>query len=117
MIVEIFFLGPCAACERRPAPLAARHRRDDQNFWPRALGDSLVLVQPGVLQVSTIPGSFERARVPACYQTLLSKYQGKMCSKAMLVWNYFLHSTEPVMEARQLDNRQLPLTSPTTPSP
>ena len=79
MIVEIFFLGPCAAGERRPASLAARHRRDDQNFWPRALGDSLVLVQPGVLQVPTVPGSFERARVPACYQTLLSKYKGKMC--------------------------------------
>ena len=77
MIVEIFFLGPCAACERRSASLAARHRRDDQNFWPRALGDSLVLVQPGVLQVPTVPGSFERARVPACHQTLLSKYQGK----------------------------------------
>ena len=35
----------------------------------------------------------------------------------MLRCDYCLHSTELAVEARQLDNRQLPLTSPITPSP
>ena len=33
----------------------------------------------------------------------------------MLRCDYYLRSTELAVEARQLGNRQLPLTSPTTP--